>query len=422
MVLAEGRLPVEAETHEFFSPPLPYAFPALLLALKAAPAVVWKAGQFQNVVFALITLASLWALARQHSPQSRFLPAAALGLLGMMPVFYKTSVMLRGEPLLMAFVALAMLLTIRALDHAQFRSGRFAIIGLVLGLMILSRQWAFFALAGLIIAASAAALRGRIPPRTFALGFTLAGSIAFAVGGWFYLLHLQRTGSVTPFPLQRGHSFRLSNQPLDFYLGLGDGQLFRDPVRPSFNNQLWPIYYSEFWGDYWGYFVVNCRDMVKDQWTMGPFVEGSVHEGRVIPGYQTNRLEITPYLARVNMVSLLPSGLLLLGLALGARDALRLFLRREISSRVTVNALCFLVIACTWAGYLWFLIMYPKLPKGDTIKATYILQICPPLALLGASALQSISKRWRAVGLTVVVLLAAVAVHNLPACLTHFPS
>ena len=49
---------------------------------------------------------------------------------------------------------------------------------------------------------------------------------------------------------------RSSNPAPSFYLGSGNGNLFSDPIRGAFPNQLLPILYSETWGDYWGYFVV----------------------------------------------------------------------------------------------------------------------------------------------------------------------
>ena len=34
-----------------------------------------------------------------------------------------------------------------------------------------------------------------------------------------------------------------------------------------------------------------------------------------------------------------------------------------------------MIIAITFFGYLLFLIIYPELPSGDTIKSTYMLQL-----------------------------------------------
>ena len=51
------------------------------------------------------------------------------------------------------------------------------------------------------------------------------------------------------------------------------------------------------------------------------------------------------------------------------------------------------VVVVSLVGYMWFVIRYPSLGKGDTIKAIYLLHIFPSLAILGAFKTSSRFKR-----------------------------
>lgn len=82
-------------------------------------------------------------------------------------------------------------------------------------------------------------------------------------------------------------------------------------------------------------------------------------------------------------------------------------------SSALINTSSALLVLASLAGYFWFLLSYPNLGKGDTIKATYMLQIFPFLALGGAQLLEWLRTRrprlWGAclIYLGVVVLFAS---------------
>ena len=98
---------------------------------------------------------------------------------------------------------------------------------------------------------------------------------------------------------RKAQNFSFSNLPASFYrnTGLGNFLLFKSPTRKTFDNQFFPIFYSETWGDYWGYFV-----FVRE---------------KTLFGKAGNQSEITPYLGHVNLASVFPSLLMLGGLLLG---------------------------------------------------------------------------------------------------------
>ena len=116
---------------------------------------------------------------------------------------------------------------------------------------------------------------------------------------------------------------------------------------------------------------------------------------------------------------ILPTLILLVGLALGVVDLFRFALsRRWEPSQATLGFLA-LLVGITLVGYLWFLISFPK-SNGNTIKASYILQVYPLAAILGAEALCRLrSSRPR--GFRVVMALLGLALlHQLPALVTRY--
>ena len=48
-----------------------------------------------------------------------------------------------------------------------------------------------------------------------------------------------------------------------------------------------------------------------------------------------------------------------------------------------------------WIGYMWFVIKYPNYSKGDTIKATFILQLIQLLPFFGSIvAIHNLKNKW----------------------------
>src|SRR5262249_54013988 len=138
--------------------------------------------------------------------------------------------------------------------------GNVPLLGITLGLLVLSRQMGFFLFPALIGWVGILALHEKQKRGRFCKALVIALSISFTVGAWFYLVLLKNYGSVTAFNRSARHSLTFSSQPGEFYFGLGTDKLFSDPLRPSFPNQFIPIFYSEMWGDYWEYFVVYGKD------------------------------------------------------------------------------------------------------------------------------------------------------------------
>ncbi len=448
--LSHMRLPIPDDTKEFFVPPLPYVLPALAYRLGQMPCeaadigatwgiadtippcvvVAGKVGQAQNVLLSLVLTWYLLKLCEIIRPHSHAFKMTVLTFMGMLPVYYKTFAYVRGEPFVLFCVVLvlyrvvAMLYALPVLAYKPWRSWRLGgsiptlvrggtlQLGVLLGLLVLSRQWGFFVFppVALITVLAAYYWRGQGGMR-MAQSMLVSFCIAMLIGGWFYVTLKMRYGSMTAFNRQGSASFALANQPPDFYTAMGDGQLFRTPLRPAFANQFWPIFYSEMWGDYWCYFsVTGC----------GP--------RRGFDDAISNKGHMQGYLGRVHAVALVPTLFFVAGFVIGTLymllSVVALFNRgNDVQGRyaeVATFALLGAVVVVSFMGYFWFLIKYPSLDTGDTIKATYMLHIFPALALLAGEFVYGVSRHYPRVYAMLIPVACAVFLHNLPAMLTRY--
>jgi len=209
-----------------------------------------------------------------------------------------------------------------------------------------------------------------------------------------------------------------SKLPASFYFRPRFSTAMTAPVRGNLKNCLWPILYSDVWGDYWVNFVVYAGGH-GGQYVQGPrMMRGAVRKSLV----ESNLKRMVPYLARVNRVSLLPTGIMLIGLASGVATIIRLAQRREaISPSQAVLLFATIAVIGTLAGYVWFLANYAD-DSDDTVKGVYVLQMFPFLAVLGAVVLDRVAVARPRLGVVVTVVLTLVWLHNLPAMRTHYPA
>lgn len=414
------RLPTDEDTREFFSAPLPYILPSFvdegchhLSGVREVPLIVddclrnaGKFAQFINFILSLGVTFLFIKIADVVRPNNRFLKISSLALLGVMTVYYRTFSQVRGEPYVVFFTVWAIYLLskmIYARERLAWRSG--IGLGIILGLLILSRQW------GLMLVPAILGLMALVwmLDRThgWQLGRALATSfiIAFLICSWFYLHLYLGYGSVLAFN-RSPRAFSLSNRPLSFYrsTGLKKLLLFKTPTREAFNNQFFPLFYSDVWGDYWGYFVfIQVNSTVLEK------------------GYQGNRQQIRPYLGRVNAAALFPSFIFGAGILTGAFSVSKLFRSdQEEKSRALFYTFLLIFGIVSFILYMYFLITYTMTNQDTTNKATYMLHALIVLPLLGAEFLERVRVRYPRGYLAGMALLGLVFLHNLPAMITHY--
>lgn len=419
--LSKLQLVTPQDSHEFFSPPLPYAIPAIFMTFTGMK-LFWaaKLAQFLNVFLSIgLTFYLIKACHLLDSQSS--LKLGALVFLGILPVYYKTFAFIRGEPYVVFFTVIILYYTLLMYTRKQFTAANNTILGVSMGLCALSRQW------GILLFPSVFLLFGfqwiRLPRWRYSITktFSLCLALIIVISGWFYISLHSRYGSLTAFNKNPAAQFSFSNQPLEFYVGLNSELLFSKPVRPSFPNQFLPIFYSEVWGDYWGYFTVYGRDIRTSKFLSGSSVNRIVSKGSCPFWLETNYETIGAYLGRVNLVSTFPSVLALISLVMvvmgivqSRSDNTLITGRREIYTFLLV------AIGTTIVGYFWFLLMYPDIGEGDTIKATYVLQVFPFMSIMVGIFLRRVEKRSPFLYRLILGGLCFSLVHNIFAMLTHY--
>jgi hypothetical protein len=410
--LAQFELPDRYQTVEFFSPPLPYAIPALVKAISGSLWWAAKAGQLMNLIFSIGLCWCILNICDELEAGSIRLQFWSLALLAIVPVYYKSFSMVRGEPLLSLMVVASVYWTLRAYRNDHRRATDFTILGVLLGLAILSRQWAFLIfppLAAFVLLLPAANLKGHLLNlKPLLISFALAA----LVGGWFYLSLNLRFGSLATFS-RRPRPWSLSNQPERFYFGLGLDSLFSDPIRPAFPDEFIPTFYSEFWGDYQCYFLVYAR-YPREPFISGRHLEQALDLKSSIFFLTTNRFRIGASLGRAQALAIVPSLVFLAGLAMGTRALV------GIGGDHRGWGLLVMVVMSSLLGYFAFAIRFPNPATGETIKATYMLQVVPLLAILGARFLIAIENRRPRLFRVLAGLLALSGILNAPFLFTRY--
>lgn len=421
-VLAEPHLPTLEDTHEFFSAPLPYVAPAIAIGLLGMDThAAGKVGQFANVLLSLLLTGYLVRLCRLISDNG-MVALGALVALGMLPVYYKSFAMFRGETYVACFVVIALYYLLRIHLQRDYSARTVIALGVSLGLCALSRQWGilFFPAAFLFLGyqwLTRPGLRFRIVRATL-----LCLALIFLTAGWFYLTLQFRYGSITAFNQKAVERFSLGNKPASFYFQTSHWALRHNPLRDAYPDQFLPIIYSDTWGDYWCYFLVYG----KDKRTGEPVMQSrlptlALHQPQ--PNWlETNFTTIAPYLGRVNTLAAVPSLLAFIALILAVASlTFNIQPYGSIMPRhpKEIIASLLLALASILAGYFWFLLRHPSTGSGDTIKATYILQLYPVLAILFGLLVARI-RVWSPIACGITFgFLGLILIHNLPAMVTR---
>lgn len=421
---SDHALPSCKETAQCYVPPLPYILPAAVLATGRIS--LWHAAKLAQLLNVLLSIGLTYYVLKLCDlliPASTTFRVSSLGMLGILPVYYRTFAFIRGEPYLAFLCVSSAYQVISIVVDSQVTLRRFLVLGLAVGLSILARQWGFLMLPAIVSFVAYIAIRDRSRLRLAVYTVLTCVAAALLVAGWYYFIMFQRYGTLLAAGWDRNATAASRTPlPLDFFLGTGSGKLFTDPVRPNFSNQLPAIFYADTWGDYGEYFLIYAWDRNAHSFIAGKYVERILRSGPPAPDWMdTNRYAFNAYLGRVNLVSLLPSAVLVAGLVLGLLRSLRTLrvARPGILESGTIMAV--LVVISSLAGYGWYLIRYQTDGQaGDLIKASHMLQVFPFLALLAGCGLEQLRTWRRPVWVAIVIALALVYLHNMPAMLTHY--
>ena len=358
------RLPTTGETSVWHTPPFFFVVAALIDSHRGVQVLDGLAA------LAVVVLAGL--IARELFPRSRGIQVATLAFAALTPVLTRTAVMYHPEPLATALAVAGLYVVVRALARDRDRINIWigALAGTLFGLATLTRTWA--------LALAAASCLVLLLRRHLAAGSALIGVLLALTLPWF--VH-QAVSHGNPFAFNRPapHESFFSRRPASFYTSLEVDAVFSHPYAPHFLNHLWPVTYTDWWGDYWRYFEIPAENI-----STPPELPSKYENPRVRQSY----VGLAPSLLAVGgFVALLVAGV-------RRRDPALLLLPLS----VVLLGLEFLV----------FQISYPH-PDGDTIKAAYLLDGVAPLAVCAASGLIALGRAGRLVMMAVMLLLAYAA-------------
>tara|TARA_X000000368_G_C23051704_1_gene721748 strand:- start:2514 stop:3878 length:1365 start_codon:yes stop_codon:yes gene_type:complete len=391
-------LPTIENTREFFNPPLPYMFPAMAQVvcrniissadyISDCKLFVGTTTQIFQTILYLLTLLFYLKSFKLLKNNNSLLNINLILMISLLSVNYRTISMIRGEPYILLFNSILIYLLISLIKKdLNYKWSDIYLFGSLIGLMALSRQWAFLLMPGYFLIVK---YFKNSSTKKYLKFISMAFIFGFFVSSWFYFILFFEYGSFTAFNMDP-KKFSLFNQPLNFYNPFNNevSLIFSQPIRPNFSNQFFPILYSDLWGDYWGYFV---------------FVSRNLAEGR-------GQILIGDYLGRVNIISLIPTFIFIVSLY----SYKKLKGSRAFHSYILISSLV------SFFGFLWFLIKYPELPSGDTIKSSYIIQLFHLVAIISASYLEDLQKKDIKKYSILILMLAFCYFHNFSAYLSHF--
>ena len=396
-------LPTQNDTKEFFSPPLPYLFPSIIDSIcdKLVEANLTSVNcsifygnisqLFQLFMFLIILFCYIKIL--NLLSENKNYKNLTLILLLLIPVNYKTFVMIRGEPYVSFFFFLILYLLFSIISKEKdINRADYIFLTLLMGGLGLSRQWGLLLLPGIFLTIF---LVYKYKDKEFSKKYTrlvFSSSVfSFPLYFWFYTHLFLNYGSITAFnrePLP----FNFSNQSTSFYFDLALADIFTKPIRGfSLENKLFPILYSETWGDYFGYFLITHA------------------KGGLEANY-----ELVPYLGRVNLLAIIPTFLFILGIFYFFIK----FKNLNINQKIMYSTFL-LCVSFMWIGYMWFVIKYPNYSKGDTIKATFILQLIQLLPFFGSIFVIDNLKSKRLFNLIYSVIFF-IFLYNIPAMISRY--
>ena len=379
IVADEYRLPSEAESGVWHTPPLWFALAGGLRRL--AVAAGWdhpqRPGQLLAAAAGLAVCVLVLLLARELWPERRLLHVVALLLTGMTPALVRASAMYHPETLAVALAAAGMLVAVRAFRRGPTPAAALG-AGTLLGLAALTRAWALPVLVGVV---TCFVLEGW-PRRRFGPALAVLGTALVLLVPWLANQQLAH-GDAFAFNRDAPSESFLERREASFYLGPRALRVLDHPITPLFRNELVPQLYADWWGD-WAL-----------TWDSPP---PPAPAELLPPGVVAER-------ARQMAVGIVPTILALAGLI---AVALLASVRR--SARLALLPLTTVALA---VAFVVFAVRFPS-TDGDTIKGTYLLMALPAASLGAAFVVDTLRPRGRSWAFATVAVLAGLAVVEAP--------
>ena len=379
VVTDEHRLPTKSETDVWHNPPLFFAVAGQIerAAKSAGFTTPEHAVQFLSVlcVLGIVVLSGL--IARELFPARPWLWVAALAVAAITPVLVRAGVLYHPEPLATLLATAGLFVVVRALARGDLGWKTGLTAGVLLSLANLTRTWALATVGAVIVGLSLRAFIRKDRQALVAAG-VVVGVVAVLTGPWFAYKAVDH-GNPLAYSRPNPEQWRERGRPAAFWVGLSIDKLFTRPYQPAFRNHLAPVLYADWWGDYWRTYRVPSE----------------LHE-------TPDRLPSEHSRPLVRQVWL---GLWISVAALAGLVALGIRAVRRRDEALSTLLLSLALLAVSYVGFLW---RYPK-QDGDNIKALYVLNAVPVVAVAAGYAIERIAREGILLLLGVVLATLLVA-------------
>lgn len=392
ILVNQWRLPSLAESRMAYNPPLFYLLSGLLaklINLISDTSFTQALGfwRYINIIFILTSLYLWHGIFKTIYPKNKLAQLIFILLIFSIPVLQKTSVMYTIEAMLLFTCSYTLWFFIKKYTS---RPNLFntLILGLLVGLNILTRISAITILFSIIIGILGLTVLKKINiKQMFSRLFILIIGVIVVSGGWFAANKNIYDVKKRTIPRERLVSY-YTNIPFKFMMTY--------PLRLTTPlNQIIPIYYSTFWGDFWNYynqrrFGITVEQRQRDKYVSTP-----------------ERIKSLAWQNRIN----LPTTILMIsGFFYLIFKIIKSFKKPD---SVWLTEIIFLsLFISTWVGFL-YMNTFRASWKGDSIKATYMLYILPIFIYMATIFLFDKLKKYKYIFLPTTVFLAIATVINL---------
>jgi len=397
----QWRFPTLEETDKFYDPPLFFLVSGLFT--RAASFIsgieffyAIKYWRYFSVIFPVISFYLWFQIIKRLFPKKRLIHLAFLLILFSLPVLHKTLVMYTIEPMLMFTTALTLWYFI---FHFQKKPNikKTLILSFLVVISLLTRVSAFALLTAIAFGILGLGYIKKISWRQSIKYLAIFLLVAFIGSGWFYGRKSDNYSDRITTMMNRKQDAVPVDHRKAFLTDIPFHLMMTYPIRRGvWLNQVIPIYYSEFWGDFWNFFIQKRF--------------GISFEAR-----QADRLITTPErvanLALQNQVNLLSTLLILSGfLYLIIRFFKKAFKKPDLRWLIETMFLITFIIA--WIGFLYS-VTFHGAPKGDSIKATYMLFILPIFIYMLITFLFEVIKKKKYLFTPIIIWLSLATCINI---------
>jgi len=360
----EFRIPSFQETRENYNPPAFYLISGLIgrivsTFLNQDFFSSLKAWQYLSVLLATLSLYLWYKISLKLFSKNQLLSFSFVALIFSLPVFQKTIVMFSIETFFLFLTSLIFYyLAFHFLPKPSYKTT--TILSLLVSLILLTRMSGVVIFLTIVFVFFGLLIIKKITLKKLILYLGLLLTIVFLSTSWFYIGRRDQDIYGVGEGGQPDKPF-FQRQPLLFYTDVPFKFMMTYPVRlhePL--NKLVPIYYSEFWGDFWNYYPQR-------------------RFGYPISIIRKNRYFSPPKrvanLALQNQINLLPTLIMIAGFSYFAfKNFYTTFTKPD--QKWLIESSFIVLSIFTWLGFLALLTKYPSW-KGDSIKASYMLYNLP---------------------------------------------